>query len=151
MAESDQPDFDGPTDDVAQLLTYLATRDVPCPGCGYNLRGLARPNCPECGDSVSLTVTNYPSRLGGYSAGFIGLSLSLFLVVFLSVRYVGVFSLSILGLFAAIALLRAMFRWHRARTTFAALPRHKKQERVALCWGPAIFLFLLLVALQLGS
>lgn len=24
--------------------------DIPCPGCGYNLRGLTVPRCPECGN-----------------------------------------------------------------------------------------------------
>lgn len=31
------------------LLEYLAERDVPCPGCGYNLRNLTGALCPECG------------------------------------------------------------------------------------------------------
>ena len=35
--------------DADQLKAYLADRDVPCPGCGYNLRGVAEPVCPECG------------------------------------------------------------------------------------------------------
>ncbi|MEZ6317215.1 MAG: hypothetical protein R3B49_00475 [Phycisphaerales bacterium] len=32
-----------------KLQAWLATRDVPCPGCRYNLRGLASLSCPECG------------------------------------------------------------------------------------------------------
>ncbi|GAB5497618.1 MAG: hypothetical protein Phyf2KO_26980 [Phycisphaerales bacterium] len=31
------------------LAAYLADRDACCPGCGYNLRGLASSQCPECG------------------------------------------------------------------------------------------------------
>jgi predicted RNA-binding Zn-ribbon protein involved in translation (DUF1610 family) len=31
------------------LREYLATRDVPCEGCGYNLRGALDVFCPECG------------------------------------------------------------------------------------------------------
>jgi hypothetical protein len=27
--------------------------DVPCPLCGYNLRGLTKPRCPECGHTFS--------------------------------------------------------------------------------------------------
>lgn len=36
------------------LITYLATHDAPCPGCGYNLRGLRESSCPECGYQTSL-------------------------------------------------------------------------------------------------
>lgn len=28
--------------DADQLKAYLEGRDVPCPGCGYNLRGTRR-------------------------------------------------------------------------------------------------------------
>ena len=31
------------------LRQFLAERDVACPGCGYNLRGSAGKQCPECG------------------------------------------------------------------------------------------------------
>lgn len=34
---------------AALLREYLATRDVPCEGCGYNLRGAQDVFCPECG------------------------------------------------------------------------------------------------------
>jgi len=30
------------------LLAYLAENDGACFGCGYNLRGLREPRCPEC-------------------------------------------------------------------------------------------------------
>ena len=46
-----------PEDPAAMLLEYLAGHDVPCPLCGYNLRGLAAPRCPECGREVRFTVT----------------------------------------------------------------------------------------------
>ncbi|MEM9166950.1 MAG: hypothetical protein AAGB48_07970 [Planctomycetota bacterium] len=40
--------------DAEQLRSYLAERDVPCPGCGYNLRGVREPVCPECGETILL-------------------------------------------------------------------------------------------------
>lgn len=43
-------------DEVAMLITFLAERDAYCPLCQYNLRGLQRPTCPECGCSIALTV-----------------------------------------------------------------------------------------------
>src|SRR5688572_20590994 len=35
---------------------FVATHDVPCPRCHYNLRGAKDPRCPECGLRLSLTV-----------------------------------------------------------------------------------------------
>ncbi len=40
---------DSPTDDADLVRHYLAGRDLPCPRCGYNLRGLGGDGCPECG------------------------------------------------------------------------------------------------------
>lgn len=36
-----------------KLAGYLAERDVACPRCEYNLRGLKRRSCPECGVRLS--------------------------------------------------------------------------------------------------
>lgn len=38
------------------LIDFLRIRDVPCPLCGYNLRGLQEPRCPECGRELTLSV-----------------------------------------------------------------------------------------------
>lgn len=38
-----------PPEQVPRLHARLAEADIPCPGCGYNLRGAAGPYCPECG------------------------------------------------------------------------------------------------------
>lgn len=59
---ADDPDIPKPRaaeapDDQALLLTYLADRDTPCPGCGYNLRGLKEDACPECSGPVALAIT----------------------------------------------------------------------------------------------
>ena len=35
--------------DAGPLLALLKQQDCPCPGCGYNLRGVTQPKCPECG------------------------------------------------------------------------------------------------------
>lgn len=43
------------TDEQA-LGTFLSTRDVPCPSCGYNLRGINSPVCPECAEPLALKV-----------------------------------------------------------------------------------------------
>lgn len=47
------------------VRSYLADRDVPCPGCTYNLRGVETPVCPECGRTIELTIAR-PGRSRGY-------------------------------------------------------------------------------------
>lgn len=32
----------------SKVVSFLARRDVPCPACGYNLRGVTKEACPEC-------------------------------------------------------------------------------------------------------
>jgi hypothetical protein len=44
---------------------FLAARDTPCPGCGYNLRGIEQSACPECGRAIELTLAR-PGRSRGY-------------------------------------------------------------------------------------
>jgi hypothetical protein len=38
------------------LIEYLRDRDVGCPLCDYNLRGLVSDRCPECGREIRLNV-----------------------------------------------------------------------------------------------
>lgn len=38
------------------LIEWLRQRDATCPLCGYNLRALPTPRCPECGQSLRLSV-----------------------------------------------------------------------------------------------
>src|SRR2546429_2907613 len=46
------------------LLDFLRDHDADCPVCGYNLRALTRPICPECGHELVLTVGAKRLRLG---------------------------------------------------------------------------------------
>ena len=38
------------------LLGFLRDHAAPCPSCGYELRGLQSPTCPECGERLVLRV-----------------------------------------------------------------------------------------------
>ena len=40
--------------EATRLDAYLARYDPPCPGCGYQLRGLHTETCPECGRPLEL-------------------------------------------------------------------------------------------------
>ena len=52
------PSFPEPTptasiSDERLLLAFLEDHDMSCLVCGYNLRGLAVPRCPECGTALT--------------------------------------------------------------------------------------------------
>jgi hypothetical protein len=48
------------------VKTYGVDRDLPCPRCRYNLRGLAGDRCPECGANVSSYIKKAALRRGDY-------------------------------------------------------------------------------------
>lgn len=55
MADADANESNHESDQQ-MLLAFVAERDAPCPACGYNLRMLSKPICPECGLALKLTV-----------------------------------------------------------------------------------------------
>jgi hypothetical protein len=64
-------------DEADLLRELLASRDIPCPVCSYNLRGLDRPVCPECAAPLRLHLTSSNLRLGPWLLGVISLALAL--------------------------------------------------------------------------
>ena len=46
------------------LLEFLRQYESPCPVCGYNLKALTRPVCPECGQELKLAVGATRLRFG---------------------------------------------------------------------------------------
>lgn len=57
-----------PADETRLLLEFLRDRDADCPACGYNLRNLTRPVCPECRETLALTVGYQKPRIGPFVA-----------------------------------------------------------------------------------
>jgi hypothetical protein len=55
------------------LHTYLAARDVECPGCSYNLRDLTGTRCPECNQELVLRVGLAEPHLRAYLGAMCGL------------------------------------------------------------------------------
>ena len=53
------------------LLAFVRSRDVECPRCGYNLRALTQPRCPECREALSLQVGVAKVRIGWFVATII--------------------------------------------------------------------------------
>ncbi len=118
------------------LFTFLSTRDVSCPICRYNLRGLAHAVCPECSAPLLLTVGSPNLQLGPFvltivsfslAAGFdlvVSLLFAVMTVIFAQpgapATWIGpAILLSILGsiglacLGAIVLLVRRRFRWNR--------------------------------------
>ena len=62
----------GASDSIA-LLDFLATRDVPCPMCKYNLRSLTVDRCPECGNMLRLNVGLVKVRMGAWICAMVAI------------------------------------------------------------------------------
>ena len=60
----DEPvaDISPPQADSTIPANDLVARDVQCPMCGYNLRGLIEPRCPECGFTFLWVELMDPAR-----------------------------------------------------------------------------------------
>jgi hypothetical protein len=61
----------------AALVAWLAEHDEPCPVCGYNVRALTAPTCPECAAPLRLGVTSPQHLLGPWVLAIIACSLAL--------------------------------------------------------------------------
>lgn len=48
------------------LLEFVQGRNVECPRCGYNLRDLTKPVCPECREELTLSVGLVKARFGWF-------------------------------------------------------------------------------------
>ncbi len=66
---------DASPQDGGSLRAFLAERDTPCPGCGYNLRGLAGDRCPECNQGLVLGVQLQDAAWGTLVGTIVALSI----------------------------------------------------------------------------
>ena len=57
------------------LKMLLAVRDIPCPVCGYNLRGIASNKCPECGRNLELRVVSGDLRVTAWLVALLSAAL----------------------------------------------------------------------------
>lgn len=84
MTDPSEPNTAPATSDHDAILEALGTKDVECPGCQSNMKGLDSPVCPECGrvftmlDLESIELAEGPGlfeRLG--SAAWLGVAWAL--------------------------------------------------------------------------
>ena len=56
------------------LRAYVDRGSCHCPSCFYALKGLRSDQCPECGESISLTLQGDSDRRSGWLVGMIAVS-----------------------------------------------------------------------------
>ncbi len=54
----------GPHGTDEEVVEFVRGRSVPCPRCAYELKGLERAQCPECGEPLILRVGTPRMRFG---------------------------------------------------------------------------------------
>ncbi len=145
-------------EDVADLLAFVGNRDVPCPSCGYDLRGLTRPVCPECRQELALSVGVYRPRFGWFLATiapgiFSGIAAGLLLVPLVLAWMWGgqgppwfVVAAEVFGGLSGLA----AFGLFRARQAFIVLPLETQGMWAALTWLIHVSVFVVLVGLASG-
>ena len=68
----------------ALLLQFVESRDIACPRCGYNLRDLSQPRCPECEEQLTLSVGVARLHFGWYLIAIIPCMFSGIATIFFS-------------------------------------------------------------------
>lgn len=129
--------------DVEELKSFLASRDAPCPGCGYNLRGLIADRCPECNEELRLQVGLVEPKLASFLAGLIGLACGAgFYWVVLAwacvMRLMRTWGPSPIELgviiFFSLVLGAALWGWLRLRSRLRGMNPTARVALAALCW-----------------
>jgi hypothetical protein len=76
------------------LLEFLRQYDADCPVCGYNVKALTQPYCPECNHELTLTVSAARPTIGWLLAAvapgfFSGIAATFLLIPILMRRFYG--------------------------------------------------------------
>lgn len=93
MIDPVRDDKPPPHDAEELLLQFVTERDATCPLCGYNVRNLTRPVCPECRQRLELRVGVAQISIGWYLAALIPCAFSGIAAVLLTAMIVA----SVLG------------------------------------------------------
>lgn len=136
------------------LLEFLRDHDAACPVCGYNVRALTRPICPECRQELTLTVGAAQLRLGwlfvavapGFFSGIAAFFLLVPIVGQLFIARMMSPGLIVLDLFGWCSGLLAIIIASR-RIRFIAQPVERQRLWALIIWLVHIAAFVLLILL----
>ncbi len=146
-----------PSESVDLLLEFLRERDVPCPVCGYNLRNLTRPQCPECRKELALAVGLKKPRIGWFLVTitpglFSGIAAALMLMPIMIVPLLGgglapwrFVAVDAFGWFSGLAALVIV----RFRHPFLRQPQPTQRMWAAVAWGIHLLAFAVLIMLAI--
>lgn len=122
------------------LGLYLTGRDVLCPECGYNLRGVGGGpawECPECAARLGLRLASGPAVQGLWMRGLMGLVVSA-LVAGLGGMALAQFGQAVLcsaALGGAGVYVAGVMRWARWAGRFSSLTGPERRMRVWASWA----------------
>jgi hypothetical protein len=126
---------------------------VACPRCGYNLRDLARPVCPECCEDLVLAVGAKRLRFGWFLATvspciFSGIAALLLLFVIIAEHRLGsppppwfVWGAEAFGWLSGVCGVCLILCRHR----FVAMRQHRQAMWAGLVWAVHLAAFVVLV------
>lgn len=134
-----------PSPDADLLREFLRERDVACPNCSYNLRGLELDRCPECAQDIRLQVGLVEPRLVSYLTGLVGLAFGagfyaivlvwagVYLLLYANHGYPSSdeFTMIAVGSLVSIGCLLA---WLRGRARLRRLTAGARAAAAAACW-----------------
>jgi hypothetical protein len=145
-------------DEGAIVLEWVRGRDVECPLCGYNLRDLSEPRCPECRKALTLAVSLREMRIGWFLVtvtpglfSVIAATLLLIPIIVVPLTEGGappwfILALDAFGWLSGIAALVLI----RRRVAFLRLPTARQQVWGLLAWAVHIGVFFLFLALAIS-
>lgn len=125
------------------MLGFVAARHMPCPRCGYDLRDLTTPQCPECGERLALRVGAATPRFGllvlamapGLFSSVCTVLLAVPLFAFRHAKGAGpptaLYIAEVFGLLSG-AFVIGLYKW---RKKFLAFSRRAQIACVAALWG----------------
>lgn len=141
------------------VVEFLRGRDVGCPLCGYNLRDLSEPRCPECRKTLTLAVSLREMRIGWLLVTvapglFSGIAAGLLLIPIVIVPLTEggpppwfILVLDAFGWLSGIAALILI----RRRVAFLRLPAARQRLWALLAWAVHVGAFFLVLALAVSA